>query len=192
MTSSFTKTRNLPGAVHVFCQQVTNLSFQRAMILLGAHLETVDDTIIKITDRKRTHSRLPSSNCCQYASILPAEREDPATHVVNTPRHSSFSQFHIYAHTQGWSASVEPLACGLRVCSDVAAKVLDGLGLSVPKAAAQSRFAAADFSRIRNAGPGRFTLARPTKMLGAHDRGVRISLQIDARHDHGTDAMELG
>ena len=43
--------------------------------------------------------------------------------------------------------------------------VLDDRGLSVRKAAVMTRFAAADFSRIRNADLGRFTLDRLMKIL---------------------------
>ncbi len=59
--------------------------------------------------------------------------------------------------------------------------VLDDRGLSVRKAAALTRFAAADFSRIRNADLGRFTLDRLMKMLAALDGGLRVTLQVDAR-----------
>lgn len=58
--------------------------------------------------------------------------------------------------------------------------VLDDRGLSVRKAAAMTRFAAADFSRIRNADLGRFTLDRLMKMLAALDGSLRVTLHIDA------------
>ena len=61
-------------------------------------------------------------------------------------------------------------------------KVLDEHGLSVRKAAAQTRFAAADFSRIRNADLGRFTLDRLMKMLAALDGELRVTLRVDAEH----------
>ena len=54
--------------------------------------------------------------------------------------------------------------------------VLDDRGLSVRKAAALTRFAAADFSRIRNADHGRFTLDRLIKMLAAMDGTLRVTL----------------
>ena len=60
--------------------------------------------------------------------------------------------------------------------------VLDDRGLSVRKAAAMTRFAAADFSRIRNADLGRFTLDRLMKMLVALDGSLRVTLHIDAGH----------
>ncbi|MYE02828.1 MAG: XRE family transcriptional regulator [Alphaproteobacteria bacterium] len=62
--------------------------------------------------------------------------------------------------------------------------VLDERGLSVRKAAALTRFAAADFSRIRNADLGRFTLDRLMKMLAALDDRLRVTLRVDtARED---------
>jgi len=60
--------------------------------------------------------------------------------------------------------------------------VLDDRGLSVRKAAVLAGFAAADFSRIRNADLGRFTLDRLIKMLTALDGSLRVTLQVDARH----------
>ena len=57
---------------------------------------------------------------------------------------------------------------------------LDERGLSVRKAAALTGFAAADFSRIRNADLGRFTLDRLMKMLAALDGDLRITLHVSA------------
>lgn len=62
-------------------------------------------------------------------------------------------------------------------------RVLDDRGLSVRKAAALTRFAAADFSRIRNADLGRFTLDRLMKMLAALDSNLRVTVHVDARPD---------
>ena len=59
--------------------------------------------------------------------------------------------------------------------------VLDDGGLSVRKAAALTRFAAADFSRIRNANLGRFTLDRLMKMVAALDGDLRVTLHVDVR-----------
>ena len=59
---------------------------------------------------------------------------------------------------------------------------LDERGLSVRKAATLTRFAAADFSRIRNADLGRFTLDRLMKMLAALDRDLQITVHVDSRH----------
>ena len=59
--------------------------------------------------------------------------------------------------------------------------VLEERGLSVRRAGALTRFAPADFSRIRNADLGRFTLDRLMKMLAALDGGLRVTLHVDAR-----------
>lgn len=59
--------------------------------------------------------------------------------------------------------------------------VLDDRGLSLRKAALLTRFAAADFSRIRNADLARFTLDRLMKMLAALDGSLRVTLHVDAR-----------
>ena len=69
-------------------------------------------------------------------------------------------------------------------------RVLDERGLSVRRAGALSRFAAADFSRIRNADLGRFTLDRLMKMLAALDGGLRVTLHVDA--EHGTGRVAAG
>ena len=60
--------------------------------------------------------------------------------------------------------------------------LLDKRGLSVRKAADLTRFAAADFSRIRNADLGRFTLDRLMKMLAALDGNLRVTLHIAKQH----------
>ena len=59
---------------------------------------------------------------------------------------------------------------------------LDGNGLSVRKAAALTGFAAADFSRIRNADLGRFTLDRLMRILAALDDDLQITVHVEARH----------
>ena len=59
---------------------------------------------------------------------------------------------------------------------------LDERGLSVRKASALTGFAAADFSRIRNADLGRFTLDRLMKMLAALDGNLRITVQFNSGH----------
>ena len=58
---------------------------------------------------------------------------------------------------------------------------LDGRGLSVRKAAALTGFAAADFSRVRNADLGRFTLDRLMKMLSTLDRDLKIIVLVDSK-----------
>ena len=65
--------------------------------------------------------------------------------------------------------------------------VLDERGLSVRKARALTGFAAADFSRVRNADLGRFTLDRLMKMLASLDGDLRVTLHVDARH--GSEAV---
>ncbi len=57
--------------------------------------------------------------------------------------------------------------------------VLDDRGLTVRKAASLTGFAAAEFSRIRNADLGRFTLDRLMKMLAALDANARVTVKID-------------
>lgn len=63
--------------------------------------------------------------------------------------------------------------------------VLDERELSVGQAATLTEFAAADFSRIRNADLGRFTLDRLMKMLTALDSGLQVTLHVQARHGRG-------
>ena len=58
---------------------------------------------------------------------------------------------------------------------------LDDRGLSVRRAGALTNFAAADFSRIRSADLGRFTLDRLMKMLVALDGDIRVTVHVDAR-----------
>jgi len=60
---------------------------------------------------------------------------------------------------------------------------LDERGLSVRKAAALTRFAAADFSRIRNADLGRFTLDRLMRMLNSLDGDLRVTIRVDAQQE---------
>ena len=50
--------------------------------------------------------------------------------------------------------------------------ILDDRKLTVRKAAGMTGFAAADFSRVRNADLGRFTLDRLIRMLGALDDNI--------------------
>ena len=58
-------------------------------------------------------------------------------------------------------------------------------GLSVRKAAALTPFAAADFSRVRNAELGRFTLDRLMKMLAALDGDLTVTIHVDAKQGDG-------
>ena len=57
--------------------------------------------------------------------------------------------------------------------------VLDDRGLDVRKAASLTGFAAADFSRVRNADLGRFTLDWLMKMLAALDSNARVTVKVD-------------
>ena len=70
--------------------------------------------------------------------------------------------------------------------------VLDDRGLSVRKAGARTGFAAADFSRVRNADLGRFTLDRLIRMLSALDRGLRVSMRVERRQESRMAAAVLG
>ena len=70
--------------------------------------------------------------------------------------------------------------------------VLDDRGLSVRKAGARTGFAAADFSRIRNADLGRFTLDRLMKMLAALDSGLRVTRNVELRLDDETVTVNPG
>ena len=59
--------------------------------------------------------------------------------------------------------------------------VLDERGLGVRKAASVTGFAAADFSRVRNADLGRFTLDRLMKMIAALDGRTRVTVHVGPR-----------
>ncbi len=63
--------------------------------------------------------------------------------------------------------------------------VIEDRGLSVRKAGELTKFAAADFSRIRNADLGRFTLDRLMKMLAALDTDLRVTVRVEAGHERG-------
>ena len=59
--------------------------------------------------------------------------------------------------------------------------VLDERGLSVRKAASTTGFAAGDFSRVRNANLGSFTLDRLMKMICTLDDRVRVTVHVAPR-----------
>ncbi|MXZ28124.1 MAG: XRE family transcriptional regulator [Gammaproteobacteria bacterium] len=59
---------------------------------------------------------------------------------------------------------------------------LDERALSVRKAATLTRFAVADFSRIRNADLGRFTLDRLMRMLATLDGELKITVLVDSKN----------
>ncbi len=56
--------------------------------------------------------------------------------------------------------------------------VLDKRPLTLRKAAGLTGFSAADFSRVRNADLGRFTLDRLIKMLAALDGSIRVTVHV--------------
>ena len=57
--------------------------------------------------------------------------------------------------------------------------VLDERKLPVRKAAEATGFSAADFSRIRNASLGRFTLDRLMKILATLDGRIQVTVHVD-------------
>lgn len=59
--------------------------------------------------------------------------------------------------------------------------ILRERGLSTRKAAELTGFAAADFSRVRNADYGRFTLDRLIRMLAALDQGLEVQVSVAPR-----------
>lgn len=68
--------------------------------------------------------------------------------------------------------------------------LLDERRLTVRKAESLTRFAAADFSRVRNADLGRFTLDRLMKMLAALDDRVKVTVHIDKWQAEGATAPD--
>ena len=63
--------------------------------------------------------------------------------------------------------------------------VLDDRELSVRKAASRTGFAAADFSRVRNADLWRFTLDRLMRMLAMLDRRIRVTVHVEGSRSAG-------
>ena len=66
----------------------------------------------------------------------------------------------------------------------IAARIIGALEdrkLSTRKAADLTGFAAADFSRVRNANYGRFTLDRLIRMLGTLDRNLEVHVTVEPR-----------
>ena len=61
--------------------------------------------------------------------------------------------------------------------------MLDELDLSVRKAHAQTGFAAADFSRIRKADLGRFTVDRLMTILNSLGSRVEVSIKVKHREN---------
>ena len=62
---------------------------------------------------------------------------------------------------------------------------LDDLGLTVRQAHKRTGFAAADFSRIRNANLGRFTIDRLIRILHALDEHSEVVLDVRVRGGRG-------
>lgn len=60
---------------------------------------------------------------------------------------------------------------------------LDGQELSTRQAGNLTGFAAADFSRIRTADLGRFSIDRLIKILAALDEGIEVTIQFTDRPD---------
>ena len=61
--------------------------------------------------------------------------------------------------------------------------ILDNRELSTREAARRTGYTAADFSRIRNADYGRFTLDRLIRILYSLDRELEVTLTIQNRSD---------
>ncbi len=59
--------------------------------------------------------------------------------------------------------------------------ILDDRKLTATKAGSLTGYAAADFSRLRNADLGRFTLDRLFKILGALDNSIEVAIQLISR-----------
>ncbi len=68
--------------------------------------------------------------------------------------------------------------------------ILDDRKLSVRKAQKLTGFAAADFSRVRNADYGRFTLDRLIKMLNALDETRKVTVTVRPRSGSGEQAIQ--
>lgn len=60
-------------------------------------------------------------------------------------------------------------------------RALDARGLTVRAAAERTGFAAADFSRVRNARLARFTLDRLVRMLQALEPAAAVSVRVETR-----------
>ena len=67
-------------------------------------------------------------------------------------------------------------------------RVLDQRGLSVRKASEATGTAAADFSRIRRANLGRFTVDRLMTILARLDQQVQVRVTVRPRLHHGAHA----
>jgi len=83
--------------------------------------------------------------------------------------------FRDFAHTDADVAQLKAILAAEII------KAVDKQDLSVRKAHAQTGFAAADFSRIRNADLGRFTVDRLMTILNSLGSRVEVSVQIKQR-----------
>ena len=70
--------------------------------------------------------------------------------------------------------------------------VLDDRGLAVHEAASLTGFPAADFSRIRDADLGRFSLNRLIRMLAALDADARVTVEVELSRSDPTAASSKG
>ncbi len=70
--------------------------------------------------------------------------------------------------------------------------VMNDRGLAVHEAASLTGFAAADFSRVRAADLGRFTVDRLIKMLTALDASARVSVKVEVSPSAATTASCSG
>ena len=69
--------------------------------------------------------------------------------------------------------------------------VLDTQNISVRRAHELTGFAAADFSRVRQAKLQRFTLDRLISMLGKLDQDVEVSIEVKRRRGRSVPAVEV-
>jgi len=70
-------------------------------------------------------------------------------------------------------------------------RALDERGLTVRKAESLTGTAAADFSRLRNADLGRFTVDRLMTILGRLGRDVNVAVSVRARKPAAGDAYAV-
>lgn len=77
-------------------------------------------------------------------------------------------------------ANADVLQAKAKLAAQIIA-ALDASGTSARQAAKSTGFAAADFSRIRNADLGRFTIDRMIKMLGGIDARAQVTLTVKTR-----------
>jgi predicted XRE-type DNA-binding protein len=84
-------------------------------------------------------------------------------------------------HDFGYSDADIRQAKGMLAARIIAA--LDDRKLSTRQAARLTGFAAADFSRVRNADYGRFTLDQLIRMLHALDQQVEVTVTVRPRNE---------